>query len=157
MALGLVSQLQEKGFSFFTGVPCRLLMQHFEVLEKNTELSIYIPALREDNAIGLAVGATLSGKKSSVLMQNSGLAVSLNALASLVIPFGIPLLLIISIRGYRSEKDAPENDVMGRITLNLLRDLNIKSKVFHEYHTEDIVRWASDLIESGECVAILII
>lgn len=52
------------------------------VLETHPRLP-YVAAVKEDVAIGLVAGAWLAGKTPAVLMQNSGLSTSLNALASL--------------------------------------------------------------------------
>jgi phosphonopyruvate decarboxylase len=52
-------------------------------------------------------GAYLGGKRPLVVMQNSGLGVSLNALGSLHILYELPVLLLVTWRGYQG-KDAPE-------------------------------------------------
>lgn len=119
------TSLKEKGFDFFTGVPCSFLEDLLTCL--NTHDS-YLPAVREDAAVGVAAGAWLGGKKPVVLMQNSGLGLSINALASLNLIYKIPVLLIISLRGYQI-KDAPEHWVMGSITPQLLDTLKIPYRI----------------------------
>ena len=89
--------LKEKGFNFFTGVPCSILKDVINYLSEDPDVP-YIPATREDEAIGIATGAYLAGKKPVVLMQNSGLGNSIGTLASLVLLYEIPLLLLISWR-----------------------------------------------------------
>lgn len=79
--------------------------------------------MREDVALGLAAGAALAGKKAAVWMQNSGLGVSLNALASLHLLYEIPVLMMVSWRGCGI--DAPEHVLSGRITPDLLRLLGV--------------------------------
>ena len=54
-----------------------------------------------------------------VVMQNSGLGVSLNALGSLHILYELPVLLLVTWRGYQG-KDAPEHLVMGEVLPGLL-------------------------------------
>ena len=88
--------------NFFTGVPCSFLAAILDRLEAEGCRA----AVREDVAIGLAAGVYLAGRQPVVLMQNSGLGVSLNALASLNLIYRIPVLLVISLRGYQIE-DAP--------------------------------------------------
>src|SRR5262249_43201437 len=103
--------LQEAGFDFFTGVPCSLVKSLIATLE---ERGGYIPETREDAAVGLAAGAYMAGKQPVVIMQNSGLGVSLNALSSLSLMYHFPALLLITWRGYQG-KDAPEHLIMGDI------------------------------------------
>src|SRR5207248_2415378 len=102
-----VDSLRSAGFDFFTGVPCSLLEAPIACLEKDGEQG-YVPATREDEAMGMAAGAWMAGRKLPVVfMQNSGLGNCLNVIASLHRIYEIPVLLVISWRG-RNGKDAPE-------------------------------------------------
>src|SRR5262245_18855729 len=56
-------------------------------------------ATREEEAFGIAAGLYLGGARPTVLLQSSGLGNSLNALTSLLLPYKIPVLAIISMRG----------------------------------------------------------
>ncbi len=114
--------LKNKGYRFFSGVPCSLLGAFIETLSQDPEI-MYVPAVREDAAVGLAAGAYLSGKKAAVLMQNSGLGYSLNALTSLNLIYEIPALLLITYRG--CGPDAPEHWVMGKSCEALLKEVGI--------------------------------
>ena len=58
---------------------------------------------REDEAVGTATGAYLGGMRGAVLMQTSGFALIANALASLVVPYQVPAILVISERGTMGE------------------------------------------------------
>jgi sulfopyruvate decarboxylase subunit alpha len=60
-------------------------------------------ATREEEAFGIAAGLYLGGRKPAVLLQSSGLGNSLNALTSLVLPYQIPMLIVVSMRGDASE------------------------------------------------------
>jgi len=157
MAKQVIKKLIERNFSFFTGVPCSLLADYFYELEQWKNDILFIPALREDIAIGIAAGSTLAGRKAVILMQNSGLGLSINALASLVLPFDIAMLLIISVRGYDQENDTVENAIMGSITLDLLNKLNIEAKILEQENTENIIEWAYDVVNGGRCAAILVV
>jgi sulfopyruvate decarboxylase subunit alpha len=45
------------------------------------------PATREEEAVGIAAGLYLGGARPTVMMQSSGLGNSLNAIASLLVPY----------------------------------------------------------------------
>lgn len=117
--------LTDLGYDFFTGVPCSLLNGLFALLER--ERAAYYPASREDLALGLAAGATMAGKRPAVLMQNSGLGLSINALLSLQRMYALPALLIITWRG--CGPDAPEHIEMGARMLPLLDTLDIPHRL----------------------------
>jgi sulfopyruvate decarboxylase alpha subunit len=62
-----------------------------------------VGATREDEAIGTASGAYMAGLRGAVMMQTSGFALIANALASLVLPYQIPIVMVISERGTMGE------------------------------------------------------
>ena len=74
--------LISSGYDFFTGVPCTIIGNLITNLTDRSDVT-YIPAVREDVAVGVASGAYMTGKIPVVLMQNSGLGQCLNALTSL--------------------------------------------------------------------------
>jgi len=118
-SIQFVEALTRKGFEFFTGIPCSLLAGLISSLEKTPGIS-YIPSIREDSAVGLCAGAFMAGKLPVLLMQNSGLGYCLNAFTSLNLIYKIPVLVIMSWRGFQG-KDAPEHIIMGEINEDLLK------------------------------------
>ena len=133
------ARLQHHGFDFFTGVPCSLIEDLIAVLE--TGRQPYVAAVREDSAVGVAAGAWLGGRRPVVLMQNSGLGTSLNALASLSLMYGFPALLLVTWRGFAG-KDAPEHILMGEISQPLLDLLRIPHRVLAADALERDLAWA---------------
>ena len=61
------------------------------------------PTAREEEAVGIVSGAWMGGMRSAVLMQTSGFATLANVLASLAIPYQIPLIMFVSERGTLGE------------------------------------------------------
>ncbi|MCK4320686.1 sulfopyruvate decarboxylase subunit alpha [Candidatus Bathyarchaeota archaeon] len=137
--------LRRCGIDFFVGVPCSTLGSIIDFLSEAGEFE-YVPATREDEAIGIAAGAYMGGKTPAVLMQNSGLGVSVNALASLVLLYKLPMLLIVSWRGYKGE-DASEHLSMGEFLPGLLRVMNVSTTVLSEEGFEGEVRDSVQLMK----------
>jgi phosphonopyruvate decarboxylase len=90
------AELQKAGFTFFSGVPCSYLKSLINYAINNCE---YVAAANEGDAVAIASGAFVGGKKAVVLMQNSGLTNAISPLSSLTYPFRIPLLGFVSLRG----------------------------------------------------------
>ncbi len=65
-------------------------------------------ATREEEAFGIAAGLYLGGKRPTVMLQSSGLGNSINALTSLLVPYQIPSLVLISMRGDAGEWNAAQ-------------------------------------------------
>jgi sulfopyruvate decarboxylase alpha subunit len=152
---GFAALLHEQGFAFATGVPCSLIEDLISTLETDPQLP-YVPAVREDVAVGLAAGAWLAGRRPVVLMQNSGLGTSMNALASMALMYGIPTLLVVTWRGYQG-KDAPEHILTGAITPQHLSLLGIPHRVLSLASATDDVAWAAaEMDRLSQPVAILV-
>jgi sulfopyruvate decarboxylase subunit alpha len=151
-----VAALEQNGFDFFAGVPCSLLKGLVSLLDRD-EAAHYVSATREDSAIGMAAGAWLGGKLPMVLMQNSGLGVSVNALASLTTMYALPVLLVISWRG-EGGNDAPEHIMMGEIMMPMLDLMKIPHRVLTpEEPMGAQLAWAKEQMLSNKYPAALIV
>jgi sulfopyruvate decarboxylase alpha subunit len=62
-----------------------------------------VSATREDEAVGVVTGAYMAGLRGAAMMQTSGFALLANTLASLVVPYQIPAIMVISERGTMGE------------------------------------------------------
>jgi phosphonopyruvate decarboxylase len=131
--------LEAQGYDFFTGVPCSMISSLIATLEAHPRLP-YVPAVREDVAVGLAAGAWLAGRRPMVLMQNSGLGTSLNALVSLSLMYRLPALLLVTWRGHGGT-DAPEHLLMGEISPSLLEMIRIPHRVLSAKTLADDIAW----------------
>lgn len=84
-----------------------------------------VPVANEADGVGICAGTWLGGKKSAILMENSGLRVACEPLARLQ---GIPVLMLMSYRG--DWGDAPWWAAsMGATTEPLLAALRIPYRV----------------------------
>ena len=151
----LAALLEAQGYDFFTGVPCSLISSLIATLETHPRLP-YVPAVREDVAVGLAAGAWLAGRRPMVLMQNSGLGTSLNALVSLSLMYRLPALLLVTWRGHGG-KDAPEHLLMGEISPSLLEMIRIPHRILSARTVADDIAWGrSESERLSQPVALLL-
>jgi sulfopyruvate decarboxylase subunit alpha len=81
-------------------------------------------ATREEEAFGIAAGLYLGGGRPTVMLQSSGLGNSLNALTSLVLPYQIPMLIVISMRGDLGEWNDAQVP-MGRAVRPILDSIGV--------------------------------
>ena len=108
--------LKERGYTFFAGVPDSTFASAYASMMEDPELR-YVPAVREDVALGVASAAYLVGRRGAVVMQNSGIGNIVNALTSVSMIYRIPVLLVVGWRGYGGPpNDAPEHWIMGTKT-----------------------------------------
>jgi sulfopyruvate decarboxylase alpha subunit len=148
-----VDALEGAGFDFFTGVPCSLVGGVIAELERR---GAYFAETREDAALGVAAGAYLGGRLPVVVMQNSGLGVSLNALGSLYAIYELPCLLLVTWRGYQGN-DAPEHLVMGEVLPRLLDLFAIPHRAPSSDELVETAAWAAATArETRKPVALLV-
>jgi phosphonopyruvate decarboxylase len=143
------NHLKALGFDFYTGVPCSFLK---DLINYSINECKYIAATNEGDAVAIAAGAYLGGRKPIVLMQNSGLTNAISPLTSLTYPFEIPILGFVSLRGEPGLQDEPQHELMGEITVKMLDLMKIKwaflSPVDHVAKKQ--VQIAADFIEKQE-------
>jgi sulfopyruvate decarboxylase alpha subunit len=81
-------------------------------------------ATREEEAFGIAAGLYLGGRRPAVMLQSSGLGNSLNAITSLVLPYQIPMLILVSMRGDPGEWNSAQVP-MGRAVRSIFDAIGV--------------------------------
>jgi sulfopyruvate decarboxylase subunit alpha len=122
--------LKKHGLTFLSGVPDSTFKGAYSEIISDPEIS-YVPAVREDSALGVTSAAYFAGKRGAVIMQNSGLGNVINPLTSFNLMYKVPVLMIIGWRGYQG-KDAPEHLIMGRNTPKLLDLLEVPYEILED-------------------------
>lgn len=97
----IIEALKNNKIDFVCNIPCVFFSDLIKMLEQNFEV---LKITREEEGVGICAGAYLAGKRPCMVLQNSGLGNSINALASLNKTFNLPLLLLVSHRGVEDEK-----------------------------------------------------
>lgn len=98
----LVNALKKNNVRLATYVPDRVLTPAIDAISADPFFTCF-STTREEEAVGVVSGAWLGGTLGVALMQTSGFATLPNVLASLCMPYQIPLVLIISERGTLGE------------------------------------------------------
>jgi phosphonopyruvate decarboxylase len=147
------------GIRMYSGVPCSYLKPLINYVIESPDLT-YVGAANEGEAVGFALGAALAGKRSAVLLQNSGLGNAVNPLTSLCAAFRVPVLLLCTWRGQPDgAPDEPQHDLMGRITVDLLRLLAIPCVMFPEREADlepVLIQALAHMDRSGGSYAIIL-
>lgn len=120
----IIEILKKENISFVVSLPCKFLDKLIRILYEDSFFT-HIPVTREEEGIGICSGAFLAGKFPAIVMQNSGLGNSVNALASLSLYYGIPIILLISHRGTEGE-NIDAQIPMSKATPKILNALGIE-------------------------------
>lgn len=129
-SIEFLNECKKLNYSLFTGTPCSYLKPFINKVIDSKDFE-FIETTNEGDAVALASGAWLGGKKSIVMFQNSGLGNAVNPLTSLSYSMKIPFLGIVTLRGEpEGPKDEPQHELMGRITTKLLETMEIPWSYF---------------------------
>ena len=112
-ACGVCAGLHAAGARHVVYVPDNPTSHVVRVLRDRFPSIALTTATREEEAFGIAAGLYLGGVRPVVMLQSSGLGNSLNALTSLLVPYQIPVLMLVSMRGEQDEWN-PAQMPMGR-------------------------------------------
>jgi sulfopyruvate decarboxylase alpha subunit len=123
-AAGVCAGVHASGIRDVVYVPDNPLANVLRIFAKEFTGVRLVLATREEEAFGIAAGLYLGGRRPAVMLQSSGLGNSLNAITSLLIPYQIPLLMVVSMRGDAGEWNAAQVP-MGRSMPAILDALGI--------------------------------
>lgn len=150
--------LEQRDYGLATGVPCSSLSPiHNWII--SSEKWQYLAAANEGQAVAIGAGVALTGRKSIIMMQNSGIGNAINPITSLIQVFELPMLLICSWRGQPNRKDEPQHKLMGGITPDLLTMMGIPHVCLSSEDEVAIgqLRQADKHVsEQGRCYAIIV-
>src|SRR5580693_1950350 len=120
-----LSALAEAGYQDILGVPCSTLSGVYSAFPAERRLR-YLAAPHEGIALATACGLWLAGRRPALLMQNSGFGNMLNPLASLAMPYRIPVVTFMTMRGWpAADNSEAQHAVMGRSAFGLIEALGM--------------------------------
>ncbi len=110
---------------------------------------------RENHLVAMAFGASIAGNRPAVLMQNSGLGLSLDAIMGTFSLYKKGLLLVISNRGILEWEEIQHKE-WGTITESLLSAANIEIIEFDKEGIFGLKRAGELAFNNQKVVALLI-
>jgi sulfopyruvate decarboxylase subunit alpha len=152
----IFTALKESDVRLVSALPETWLVHLIRMADDDPEM-ILVRLAKEEEAVGISVGAHFAGVKSAMLMQNHGFLAAINGIVSFAYLYKIPLLMLISYRGSLGERD-PWQTQGGNVTEPVLRALRIPYFFLDEVETvSKRIRQAQTLSESSlQPVALLL-
>jgi sulfopyruvate decarboxylase subunit alpha len=124
-----VAALKEAGIDFVSYIPETRLSEILPVMKADTSFTL-APVSSEAEAVGIAAGATLGGKRAAVYMEGTGLFVSAYNLLTVGERYGVPMLLLVAYVGsFDDQRNSFLFSHYGIKTLGLLKTIGIEHVV----------------------------
>jgi sulfopyruvate decarboxylase alpha subunit len=98
----VVEVLKHHAVRLVTYVPDNVLRPLLDAVHADPFFTAFATT-REEEALGIVAGAWMGGMRGILLMQTSGFGTLANVIASLAVPFQIPVLMMVSERGTLGE------------------------------------------------------
>ena len=115
--------LKSNGVRLMSALPETWLVHLIRLADDDPDVTL-VRLAKEEEGVGISMGAHLAGVKSAMLMQNHGFLAAINGIVSCGQLYRIPLLMLISQRGSFGERD-PWQCEGGGVTEHVLEALRI--------------------------------
>jgi sulfopyruvate decarboxylase TPP-binding subunit len=135
----IVSALKKCGISHVIWIPDSELGKWESVLSADRDLKL-IRVCREGEAMAVAAGLLLGGRRPIVAIQCTGLFEAGDALRNVVHDLKLPLFLIVGVRGYYARQRGATNDTCPVFTEPIMQAWKLPYVLLDQKHT------AADLI-----------
>jgi len=152
----IVGQLHHAGITHVISVPDGYLAPMIKKIEADSTLH-HTYAAREEEALAIASGLAMAGKKPLVMMQNSGFLNSIGCFSTLCQNYRTPFVLLLANRGNLYDKNSYDIPKI-RYLDGLLKQMNLLHYSCHQYrHEENLIRLAQNVAETAEEPALLLL
>jgi sulfopyruvate decarboxylase subunit alpha len=115
--------LKACGIRVMSALPETWLVHLIRLADDDPDVTL-VRLAKEEEGVGISMGAHLAGVKSAMLMQNHGFLAAINGIVSGAQLYRIPLVMLISDRGSFGERD-PWQTEGGAVTESVLTALRI--------------------------------
>jgi sulfopyruvate decarboxylase subunit alpha len=150
LAQRTVAGLKGAGINFVSYVPETRLSEIVPVMKADESFTL-APVSSEAEAVGIAAGAALGGKRAAVYMEGTGLFVSAYNLLTIGERYGVPMLLVVAFVGsFDDQRNSFLFSHYGIKTISLLKTIGIEHVVIDsgahlEARIDDAVRMMNAL------------
>jgi sulfopyruvate decarboxylase TPP-binding subunit len=124
-----VAALKQAGINFVSYIPETRLSEILPVMKADPSFTL-APVSSEAEAVGIAAGAALGGKRAAVYMEGTGLFVSAYNLLTVGERYGVPMLLLVAYVGsFDDQRNSFLFSHYGIKTFGLLKTIGIEHVV----------------------------
>lgn len=158
MSHAFADALEGIGIRLVAGVPCSYFTGALLAIAERSTLR-YVPAANEGAALAVAAGARVAGTPSAVIAQNSGFGNLINPLTSLLLPYRIPVLVVMSMRGWpAASAGEPQHVWMGKVVPRWLESLDVPYAFLEAggRRLDDVFEEASAALHAGRTAFVLV-
>jgi sulfopyruvate decarboxylase TPP-binding subunit len=114
----VLEELKKNGVTHVIGLPDNASARLFDRLAGDRDIRLVL-VTREGEAFAIAAGLWIGGKKPVVLIQNTGFSESGDSFRGTITRMRVPLVCLITYRGYSKMQNATAGEVLDAETMSL--------------------------------------
>lgn len=153
--------LKEAGIDFVSGLPDGWQRNLHELIVADPHFK-YVPVCNEGVGFSVCAGAWLGGRKTALVMENSGLRVAAEYIARISLGCGVPVVLMCSYRGDLGDTEhwAIPHAIVAEPLLDALRvpyvvvrhKTDLKATIKRAYRLSEAQLQPVAILISGDCI-----
>jgi sulfopyruvate decarboxylase TPP-binding subunit len=152
----VVKALKSCGITHVVWLPDTELGRWETALSSDADIRL-VRVCREGEAIAIAGGLHLGGKRPLVMIQCTGLFEAGDALRNLVYDLGLPLAFLIGVRSWRQHNQGKTTDTCPTFTLPILDAWGLEYTWLEDNHTpDDLARFYVEARQANRPIAVLL-
>lgn len=104
----IINEFRKNGITHLVWLPDSETNFLYDQLSREPSITL-VPVCREGEALPIAAGLWIGGKKPAILIQNTGLFESGDAVRGMGIGIGLPVVMFIGYRGWTRHGPTPDS------------------------------------------------
>lgn len=120
---GIVDRLEDAGVTIAASLPDQWLGGVLDAIDDSKTI-LHVPVGREEEGVGICLGAHLGGTLGALVCQNAGLLLAVNALAGAARYHHAPMVVLVAYRGHSGDP-YPYQAYKGEVTEPVLAALDL--------------------------------
>lgn len=128
----IVQALKRGGVAFVVSVPDRVTSETvLRGVAADAELKL-VRVCKEDEGVSICAALSFCDKRALLLMQNTGLLDSINALRGIAVEYSLPVVMMVGLLAHESDAPPAQSGSYGvRIVTPILDAMGIAYEVLH--------------------------
>ena len=122
----VLDELKRNHVTHVIGLPDNSSIRMFQLLAEDRDIRL-VSVTREGEAFAIAAGLWIGGRNPLVLVQNTGLFESGDGIRGTIIRMRVPLVCLVTYRGYAKAASAPRRNGESVSDMTLLSDAHLDS------------------------------
>ena len=134
----IIDAIKRSGVEFIVSVPDRVTSETVLRVVADDDALKLVRVCKEDEGVSICAALSFCDKRALLLMQNTGLLDSINALRGIAVEYELPVVMMVGLLAHESDAPPVQSKSYGaRIVTPILDAMGIAYEVLHSAGDEE--------------------